>query len=330
MKKHDFSHYELIKLFPISKFECACILKKHIEYVTSQLPQWQTAPKHLSPVGHGGGKGTLLQNWQGGRNGSSFGVASCPSYNAESRPHRMIPSGELAYHTLGKGKSSSKRQPGGEKIMKLPPTRGPLKLKENKLLIRTPNKKWHHLCSLTHSSENDPNCVRSIRIRMLIATGLCFLFCPLTHAPRKKHCLLFVWHVPQNNLVNGDRPSQDEWESYKKWYVLLKFIQLKNHEKAVSMALISLIHLWIYFTCNQCNQAQPPACMDAVEGEFANMSALDVVGENPPIWEGGPTSQLSKLIWEHMYEKKNAVFLQKNAVGGFFQFFFALILGYNK
>lgn len=69
--------------------------------------------------------------------------------------------------------------------------------------------------------------------------------------------------------------------------------------------------------------------MDAVEGEFANMSALDVVGENPPIWEGGPTfptkqTYLGTYVW-----KKNAVFLPKNAVGGFFQNFFALILGYN-
>lgn len=70
-------------------------------------------------------------------------------------------------------------QPGGEKIMKLPPTQVPLKLKENKPLIRTPNKKWHHLRRLTHSSEHDPNCVWSIRIR--IATGLCVFFFALWH-----------------------------------------------------------------------------------------------------------------------------------------------------
>ena len=45
--------------------------------------------------------------------------------------------------------------------------------------------------------------------------------------------------------------------------------------------------------------------MDAVEGEFANMSALDVVGENPPIWEGGPTfptkqTYLGTYVWKEM------------------------------
>lgn len=219
--------------------------KKHIEYFTSQFPQWQTAPKHLSPVGHGGRKGTLLQNWR---------VTQRPFGDATNHlgwelplpvPHKMIicrlftfffwegdlhqkpihfvtiafwegehPNmlhfsifGSYSFYIYIKGPPrvqhktrharnhgpqlvvlfqqtnwcGSLDQPGGEKIMKLPPTQVPLKLKENKPLIRTPNKKWHHLRRLTHSSEHDPNCVWSIRIRIRIATGLCVFFFALWH-----------------------------------------------------------------------------------------------------------------------------------------------------